>query len=130
MDPPVRSKERILSHSLKRGLVSCLRNKFKKFLSGLKAFCSRRRPFWERLFSGAKSKELDLDPLVAGLGTQTAFDFTLRCSRRLYPKMLNGVRKNLSNLLLGFVTYLWDMTLEGLSEKENGRCPPEGHLPF
>ncbi len=39
------------------------------------------------------------------LGTQTAFDFhpppadlTPRYSRRLYPKMLNGARKNLSNL--------------------------------
>jgi hypothetical protein len=110
--------------------VWCPRNKFKESLNGLKAFCSRRRPFWGRLLSGAKSKELDLDPLVAGLGTQTAFDFTLRCSRRLYPKMLNGVRKNLSNRVLGSVTYLRDMTLEGLSEKENGRCPPKGHLPF
>jgi hypothetical protein len=26
--------------------------------------------------------------------------------------MLNGAHKNLSNLLLGFVTCLWDMTLE------------------
>jgi hypothetical protein len=77
--------------------VSCPRNKFKKPLSGLKAFCSYRRPFWGRLLSGAKSKELDLDPLAAGLGTQTAFDFTPRFSRRLYPKMLNGARKNLSN---------------------------------
>jgi hypothetical protein len=46
------------------------------------------------------------------LGTQTAFDFhppladlTPRYSRRLYPKMLNGARKNLSNLVLNFVTY-------------------------
>jgi hypothetical protein len=30
----------------------------------------------------------------------------------LYPKMLNGTRKNLSNLVLDFVTYLWDTTLE------------------
>jgi len=49
------------------------------------------------------------------LGTQTAFDFhpppadlTPRCSRRLYPKMINGTRKNLSNLLLKFITYLRD----------------------
>jgi len=52
------------------------------------------------------------------LGTQTAFDFhpppadlTPRYSRRLNPKMLNGTRKNLSNLVLNFVTYLWDTTL-------------------
>jgi hypothetical protein len=51
------------------------------------------------------------------LGTQTAFDFhppaadlTPRYSRRLYPKMLNGARKNLSNLWLNLVTYLWDTT--------------------
>jgi hypothetical protein len=37
------------------------------------------------------------------LGTQTAFDF--------YPKMLNGARKNLSNLVLNIVTYLWETTL-------------------
>jgi hypothetical protein len=29
--------------------VSCPRNKIKKSCSGLKAFCSRRRPFWGRL---------------------------------------------------------------------------------
>jgi hypothetical protein len=53
------------------------------------------------------------------LGTQTAFDFhpppadlTPRYSRRLYPKMINGARKNLSNLVLNFVTYLRDTTLE------------------
>jgi hypothetical protein len=49
------------------------------------------------------------------LGTQTAFDFyppkivggQAPCySRRLYPKMLNGARKNLSNLVLNCVTYL------------------------
>jgi hypothetical protein len=41
------------------------------------------------------------------LGTQTAFNFhpsptdlTPRHSRRLYPKMLNGTRKKLPNLLL------------------------------
>jgi hypothetical protein len=53
----------------------------------------------------------------AGLGTQTAFDFyppkiaggqAPRYNRRLYPKMLNGARKNLSNLVLNCVTYLWD----------------------
>jgi hypothetical protein len=47
------------------------------------------------------------------LGTQTAFDFcppkifggqAPHCSRRLYPKMLNGTRKNLSNLALYFAT--------------------------
>jgi hypothetical protein len=48
------------------------------------------------------------------LGTQTAFDFhpppadlTPRYSRRLYPKMLNGARKNLSNLLLNFVSHIF-----------------------
>jgi hypothetical protein len=49
------------------------------------------------------------------LGTQTAFDFyppenvggqAPRYSRRLYPKMLNGARKKLSNHGLNFVTYL------------------------
>jgi hypothetical protein len=41
------------------------------------------------------------------LGTQTAFDFFTPClSRRLCPKMLNGALKNLSNLVLNFVTYL------------------------
>jgi hypothetical protein len=52
------------------------------------------------------------------LGTQTAFDFhppsadlTLCYSRHLYPKMLNGARKNLSNLSLNFATYFWDITL-------------------
>jgi hypothetical protein len=52
------------------------------------------------------------------LGTQTAFDFhpppadlTPRYSRRLKPKMLDGARKNLSNLVLNIVTYLWDITL-------------------
>ncbi len=53
------------------------------------------------------------------LGSQTTFDFhppsadlTPRYSRRLNPKMLNGARKNLSNLVLNFVTYLRDTTLE------------------
>jgi hypothetical protein len=59
------------------------------------------------------------------LGTQTAFDFyppqnfggqAPRNSRRLYPKMLNGARKNLSNLWLNFVTYLRDTTLEAFSK--------------
>jgi len=59
------------------------------------------------------------------LGTQTAFDFyppetvggqARRNSRRLYPKMLNGARKTLSNLLLNFVTYLRDTTLEAFSK--------------
>jgi hypothetical protein len=45
------------------------------------------------------------------LGTQTAFDFhpadlTPHYSRRLNSKMLNGARKNLSNLVLNFATYL------------------------
>jgi hypothetical protein len=57
---------------------------------------------------------------LAGLGTQTAFDFyppqifggqAPHHSRRLYPKMLNGAHKNLSNLVLYYVTYLWDTTL-------------------
>jgi hypothetical protein len=59
------------------------------------------------------------------LGTQTAFDFyppknsggqAPGYSRRLYPKMLNGARKNLSNLTLNFVTNLWDTTLCGSSK--------------
>jgi hypothetical protein len=57
------------------------------------------------------------------LGTQTAFDFhppsadlTPRYSRCLYPKMINGARKNLSNLVLNIVTYLWDTTLEAISK--------------
>jgi hypothetical protein len=49
------------------------------------------------------------------LGTQAAFDFyppqifggqAPFFSRRLCPKMLNGARKNLSNLMLNIVTYL------------------------
>jgi hypothetical protein len=46
------------------------------------------------------------------LGTQTAFDFhppsdlTPCYSRRLYPKMLNGAHKKLSNHVLNFVSYL------------------------
>jgi hypothetical protein len=56
------------------------------------------------------------------LGTQTAFDFyppqiaggqAPRFSRRLYPPApagLNGAHKNLSNLVLNFVSYLWDTT--------------------
>jgi hypothetical protein len=58
------------------------------------------------------------------LGTQTAFDFyppTLsggqapRYSMRSNPKMLNGARKNLSNLVLNCVTYLWDTIPELIS---------------
>jgi hypothetical protein len=54
------------------------------------------------------------------LGTQTAFDFyppkdvggQAPClSWRLCPKMLNGARKNLSNLVLNIVIYLWDTTI-------------------
>jgi hypothetical protein len=54
------------------------------------------------------------------LGTQTAFDFyppenvggqAPRFSTRLKPKMFNGARKNLSNLALNFVTYLWDTSM-------------------
>jgi hypothetical protein len=59
------------------------------------------------------------------LGTQTAFDFhppaadlTPGYSRRLNPKMLNGARKKLSNLLLNFVTYLRDTTLEVVSKPQ------------
>jgi hypothetical protein len=45
------------------------------------------------------------------LGTQTTFDFhppkiSGGYSRRLIPKMLTGTRKNLSNLVLNYVTYL------------------------
>jgi hypothetical protein len=59
------------------------------------------------------------------LGTQTAFDFyppetvggqAPRYSRHLNPKMLNGARKNLSNLLLNFVAYLRNTTLEAISK--------------
>jgi hypothetical protein len=32
--------------------------------------------------------------------------------------MLDGVRKNFSNLLPYFVTYLWDTTLEGVSKPQ------------
>jgi hypothetical protein len=38
------------------------------------------------------------------LGTQTAFDFSPASAG------LNGARKNLSNLVLNIVTYLWDTT--------------------
>jgi hypothetical protein len=59
------------------------------------------------------------------LGTQTAFDFyppktfggQAPCySKRLNPKMLNGARKNLSNLVLNCGTYLRDATLEVVSK--------------
>ena len=61
------------------------------------------------------------------LGIQTAFDFyppeivggqAPRFSRRLNPKMLNGTRKNLSNLSLSFVIYLRDTTLEAISKMQ------------
>jgi hypothetical protein len=61
---------------------------------------------------------------LAGPGTQTAFDFyppkiaggqAPRYSKRLNPKMLNGARKNLPNLVLSFVSCLWDTTLAILS---------------
>jgi hypothetical protein len=32
--------------------------------------------------------------------------------------MLNGARKNLSNLVLNIVTYLWDTTLEVVSKPQ------------
>jgi hypothetical protein len=32
--------------------------------------------------------------------------------------MLNGAHKNLSNLTLNFVTYLWDKTLEVVSKPQ------------
>jgi hypothetical protein len=58
------------------------------------------------------------------LGTQSAFDFhppaadlTPLCSRHLYPKMLNGSRKNLSNLVLNIVTYLQNRTLLSKNKK-------------
>jgi hypothetical protein len=41
-----------------------------------------------------------------------------RCSQRLYPKMFNGARKNLSNPVLNFVTYLWDTTIEAISKMQ------------
>jgi hypothetical protein len=53
------------------------------------------------------------------LGTQTAFAFhplpadsTPCYSKRLNPKMLNGARKNLSNLVLNFATYLRDKPMK------------------
>jgi hypothetical protein len=61
------------------------------------------------------------------LGTQTAFDFhpppdlTPRYSRRLYPPAsagLDGARKNLSNRLSNFVTYLWDTIPEVVSKSQ------------
>jgi hypothetical protein len=39
---------------------------------------------------------------------RTLADLTPYYSRRLNPKMLNGARKILSNLVLNFVTYLRD----------------------
>ncbi len=39
-------------------------------------------------------------------------DLTPRYNRHLNPKMLNGVRKNLSNLVLQFITHFWDATLD------------------
>jgi hypothetical protein len=45
----------------------------------------------------------------AGLNQKNSTSLTLftPCvSRRLRPKMFNGARKNLSNLVLNFVTYL------------------------
>jgi hypothetical protein len=62
---------------------------------------------------------------IEGLGTQTAFDFyppkiaggqAPRYSKRLNPKMLNGARKNLPNLVLSFVSCLWDTTLVAISK--------------
>jgi hypothetical protein len=41
---------------------------------------------------------------------RTLADLTPYYSRRLNPKMLNGARKILSNLVLNFVTYLRDTT--------------------
>jgi hypothetical protein len=32
--------------------------------------------------------------------------------------MLNGARINLSNLVLNFVSYFWDMTLEAISKMQ------------
>jgi hypothetical protein len=37
--------------------------------------------------------------------------------------MLNGARKNLSNLVLNIVTYLWDTTLEVVSKLRCGETP-------
>jgi hypothetical protein len=65
------------------------------------------------------------------LGTQTAFDFyppqnfggQAPClSKRLCPKMLNGARKNLSNLVLNIITYLWDTTLVSIPLQEKIFC--------
>jgi hypothetical protein len=53
------------------------------------------------------------------LGTQTAFDFLRPASAGVFvPKMLNGALKNLSNLVLNIVTYLWDTTLEVVSNPQ------------
>jgi hypothetical protein len=42
------------------------------------------------------------------LAGESATVYTPCRSRRLYPELLNGVHKNLSNLELNFVTYLRD----------------------
>jgi hypothetical protein len=39
-------------------------------------------------------------------------------SWRLYPKMLNGAHKNLSNLIMNCVTYLQDTILEVASKPQ------------
>ena len=41
----------------------------------------------------------------------TGYEKAPHCSRRLYPKILNGAGKNLLNLRLNFVTYVRDITL-------------------
>jgi hypothetical protein len=42
----------------------------------------------------------------------------MRPDNSLYPKMLNGTRKKLSNLVLNFATYLWDTTLAAISKMQ------------
>jgi hypothetical protein len=54
--------------------------------------------------------------IILGTPAEAGLILTPRYSKRLYPKMLNGARKNLSNLSLSFVIYLRDTTLEVVSK--------------
>jgi hypothetical protein len=53
---------------------------------------------------------------LAGESASGGFDAPLQ--QAPYPKMLNGARKNLSNLVLNFVTYLRDAILEAVSKPQ------------
>jgi hypothetical protein len=108
---------------LLENLVSCPRNK-KKILQRFESLLLTPATI---LGTPAESGLNQKNSTSLTLGTQTAFDFyppkntggQAPCSsRRLYPKMLNGDRKNLSNLWLNCVTYLWDTTLGAVSKVE------------